>query len=104
MVTQSTIAREVGIDVSSVNKILNQVPGAKFRKDTVARVFRVARRVRYNLDRETKHSLKRKIEFLEKVAETNDLCIQALRRVLCKYVREDEIDELVKFSMSELQK
>jgi transcriptional regulator with XRE-family HTH domain len=42
-VTQLQIAREVGIDVSSVNKILNKSPGPVFKKETIRKVFRVAR-------------------------------------------------------------
>jgi transcriptional regulator with XRE-family HTH domain len=43
MVTQSQIARRVGLDVSSVNKILNKRPGPVFRKETIKKVFKVAR-------------------------------------------------------------
>lgn len=59
MVTQVEIARRVGLDVSSVNKILNQAAGPVFRKETIERVFRVAKRLGYNLNRVSKHSLLR---------------------------------------------
>ena len=58
MVTQIEIAEVVGLDVSSVNKILGRDPRPKFRKDTVARVFKVARQMGYDFSRETKHSLR----------------------------------------------
>ncbi len=46
-VTQKSIAERVGIDVSSVNKILNRCPGPVFAEDTVKRVFQVAKRLGY---------------------------------------------------------
>lgn len=51
MVTQQEIARRVGLDVSSVNKILNQRVGPRFRKDTVARVLRTARELGFDFGR-----------------------------------------------------
>ena len=55
MVTQSEIARQLGLDVSSVNKILNRRNGPVFRNETVKRVFDVAQRMGYNLDRLKHH-------------------------------------------------
>ena len=55
MVTQADIARRVGIDVSSVNKILNRKPGSVFRKETVRKVFKLARQLGYKLDRLKHH-------------------------------------------------
>ena len=49
--TQVEIAREVGLDVSSVNKILNRRPRAVFKQATVDRVFRVAKKLGYRFDR-----------------------------------------------------
>src|SRR5688572_30606842 len=49
--TQVEIARQVGLDVSSVNKILNRRPGAVFKQTTVEKVFRVAKRLGYGIDR-----------------------------------------------------
>ena len=49
--TQVEIARQVGLDVSSVNKILNRRAGAVFKKATVDKVFRVARKLGYRFDR-----------------------------------------------------
>jgi hypothetical protein len=49
--TQVEIARRVGLDVSSVNKILNRRSGAVFKKATVEKVFRVAKRLGYRFDR-----------------------------------------------------
>jgi len=49
MVTQAEIARRLGLDVSSVNKILNKRPGALFRKDTIRKVFKLAKALGYDL-------------------------------------------------------
>jgi len=51
MVTQVKIARRVGIDISSVNKILNRRSGPVFRKETVQKVFRIAREMGYDFGR-----------------------------------------------------
>lgn len=58
-VTQAQIARRVGMDVSSVNKILNRRPGPVFRSETVKKVFRVARELGYDFDR-LKHAHRRR--------------------------------------------
>lgn len=55
--TQVEIAARVGLDVSSVNKILNGMRGAKFREETVARVLRTARRMGYDFGRATRPAL-----------------------------------------------
>ena len=49
--TQVEIARRVGLDVSSVNKILNRRPGPVFKQATIEKVFKVAKQVGYSLDR-----------------------------------------------------
>ena len=59
MVTQSDIARKCGIDISSVNKILHQLPGASFNKKTIQNVFRVAKELGYDLGR-LKHPHRRR--------------------------------------------
>jgi DNA-binding LacI/PurR family transcriptional regulator len=64
MVTQLDIARRCGLDVSSCNKILNQVPGPVFRKETIALVNRVARELGYQR-RENKHELRRQLVEVE---------------------------------------
>ncbi len=46
-VTQTEIARRARIDVSSVNKILNGVVGPVFRRETIERVHRIARKLGY---------------------------------------------------------
>lgn len=51
MVTQQEIARRVGLDVSSVNKILNKRVGPRFQKDTVTRVFKAARELGFDFSR-----------------------------------------------------
>lgn len=65
MITQLQIARRIGIDVSSVNKILNQTPGPVFKKETIRQVFKVAKEMGYHFRRDTKPLLKRRIELLE---------------------------------------
>ncbi len=49
--TQVEIARQVGLDVSSVNKILNRRSGPVFKQATVEKVFRVAKRLGFRFDR-----------------------------------------------------
>jgi transcriptional regulator with XRE-family HTH domain len=61
MVTQGEIARRLGLDVSSVNKILNKRPGPVFRKDTIKKVFKIARELGYDFGR-LKYTHRRKFE------------------------------------------
>ena len=49
--TQVEIARQVGLDISSVNKILNRRSGAVFKPATVEKVFRVAQRLGFPFHR-----------------------------------------------------
>jgi hypothetical protein len=51
MVTQADVARRAGVDLSTVNRILNQRRAHKFRESTVRRVLEAARRLRFNLNR-----------------------------------------------------
>lgn len=51
MITQVEIARRVGLDVSSVNKILNKRQGPVFRKETIRKVFKVAKDLGYDFGR-----------------------------------------------------
>lgn len=85
MVTQSDIARRVGIDVSTVSKILSKTRGPVFRPDTIAAVFKVARDMGYNIARPTKHSLQRRLDELEtylRALVPKDLANTALARDL----------------------
>jgi transcriptional regulator with XRE-family HTH domain len=50
-VTQLEIAKRVGLDVSSVNKILNRRKGPVFKKETVRQVFKIARELGYDFSR-----------------------------------------------------
>ena len=50
-ITQVEIARRLGLDVSSVNKILHGVPGLKWKDETVTAVFDAARDLGYDLDK-----------------------------------------------------
>lgn len=58
-VTQTAIARRVGMDVSSVNKILNRRGGAVFRKDTIRKVVKAARELGYDFERLKFHHRRR---------------------------------------------
>ena|SRR6185503_1233557 len=49
--TQVEIARQAGLDVSSVNKILNRRHGPVFKKATVDKVFKLAKKLGYSLER-----------------------------------------------------
>jgi transcriptional regulator with XRE-family HTH domain len=51
MVTQVEIARRLGLDVSSVNKILNRRQGPVFKRDTIKRVFKFAREMGYDFNK-----------------------------------------------------
>src|SRR5450755_346796 len=51
MMTQVEIARRVGLDVSSVNKILNRRKGPTFKKETIKQVFKVAKDLGYDFGR-----------------------------------------------------
>lgn len=59
MVTQVEIAQHVGLDVSSVNKILHRKPGPVFRKQTIQHVFRAARKLGYDFARVKHHHRRR---------------------------------------------
>lgn len=61
MVTQQEIARRAGLGVSSVNRILSKRVGPRFRKDTVARVLRIARELGFDFG-QLKHSHRRRHE------------------------------------------
>lgn len=50
-VTQIQIARKLGLDVSSVNKILHGVPGLKWRPETVKAVFDAAEKLGYDMEK-----------------------------------------------------
>src|SRR3982751_185453 len=51
MVPQVEIAHRVGLDVSSVNKILNRRSGPVFRKETIRKVFKIAKDMGYDFGR-----------------------------------------------------
>jgi transcriptional regulator with XRE-family HTH domain len=51
MVTQSEIARKLGCDISTVNKILNGRSNLSFGKQTVDQVFETARALGYDFSR-----------------------------------------------------
>lgn len=47
-VTQRVIAQYAGIDVSSVNKIINKIPGPSFKRETIDKVFEIANKLGYD--------------------------------------------------------
>ncbi len=59
MVTQIELARRLGLDVSSVNKILNRRQGPVFRPETVKRVFKVARELGFDFNKLKFHHRRR---------------------------------------------
>ena len=91
--TQTEIARIVGLDVSSVNKILNQTPGATFSKATIAKVFRVAKRLGYDQTRPTKGSL---LAALRQIAPDNEPVEALAHRLNLSVDRAAEIKRLVR--------
>lgn len=66
MVTQADIAKAVGLDISSVNKILNRREGPVFRKKTIREVFRVAKELGYEIKPNCKGQLQTRVDILEK--------------------------------------
>ena len=60
MVTQAEIARLAGIDVSSVNKILNRVQGPIFSEETIRKVFQLADELGFSFE-QLKHRNHRKV-------------------------------------------
>jgi transcriptional regulator with XRE-family HTH domain len=70
--TQAEVARRVGLDVSSVNKILNRRPGHVFKKSTVEKVFRAAKELGYSLERlrrsHGRSHERRQVDFSAKIA------------------------------------
>jgi DNA-binding LacI/PurR family transcriptional regulator len=58
------IARLVGLDVSSVNKILNKTHGSIFRKETIKMVFSKAKELGYTGRISGKGAMRRTLEGL----------------------------------------
>lgn len=63
-VRQSDIARACKLDVSSVNKILNDVPGPVFKQITIRRVRAMARRMGYRPKASSKVQIRKAAEAL----------------------------------------
>ena len=51
MITQTEIARSTGLDVTTINKVLNRKTGPNFRKKTIEKVFQSARDLGYDFGR-----------------------------------------------------
>jgi DNA-binding LacI/PurR family transcriptional regulator len=82
--TQHDIARYVGMDVSSVCKILNKRRGPVFRKETIKRVFAAAKALGYSLNRALAgHCRSALIELLEggHIQGVSDKRIKELKRM-----------------------
>jgi DNA-binding LacI/PurR family transcriptional regulator len=69
--TQVDIAAALGIDTSSVNKILNKVRGSVFRPETIKRVFAKAKELGYKQSGASKGQMRRTLEELFPSAQTN---------------------------------
>lgn len=80
MATQAEIAEQLGLDVSSVNKILNKVRGPSFRKETVRLVQAKARELGYVQSSASKGVMRRTLENLFP-REGDNLALAALRGV-----------------------
>jgi DNA-binding LacI/PurR family transcriptional regulator len=64
MVTQVRIAAELGLDVSTVNKIINRVEGPVFLDKTIKAVFQKARELGYQPSSASKGIMRRTLEEL----------------------------------------
>lgn len=64
-ITQTAVARRCRLDVSSVNKILNEIPGPVFKPETIHKVFRVAAEPGYIQPKNGKATLLSRIKTLE---------------------------------------
>ncbi len=62
--TQVDIARELNIDVSTVNKILNHARGPVFTKETIRRVLRKAKELDYKPSSSSKGQMRSTLETL----------------------------------------
>lgn len=69
MVTQVMIAERVGLDVSSVNKILNRKSGPKFKDETIRKVRRAAKELGYKFNPRGKKAM---ADFIEKMFPTDE--------------------------------
>jgi hypothetical protein len=92
MVTQSDVARVCGLDVSSVNKILNEVRGPVFKKSTIKAVWQTARRLGYVPSATGKTAVRRLVvELLDKHRDDCDACRRAAAAI--GYVPKDKRKE-----------
>ncbi len=64
MSTQVEIARMVGLDVSSVNKILNDAQGPVFKEETKAMVRKMAKKLGYKPKSASKGMMRKELESL----------------------------------------
>jgi len=86
MVTQAEIAQQVGLDVSSVNKILNKRAGAVFKKETIARVMEAAKRLGYDFSHASKGKYTTILQMLFPRDQDNSTLADQ-RRVTLDFVR-----------------
>lgn len=61
MVTQAEVARDAGVDLSTVNRILNRRSAHAFREQTVRKVLSAARRLGFRFGR-LRHFHRRRVE------------------------------------------
>lgn len=83
MVTQVQIAELCRLDVSSVNKVLNGVPGPVFKRSTIRRVFATAKRMGWKPRARDKWPLLRRIADILNDEHTGDAeKVSAMRGVM----------------------
>lgn len=84
--TQQDIAMALGLDVSSVNKILSRKRGPKFRARTVADVFAAAKRMDYDFGKPRKGEL---VAFMREMLpyDQSDRSIAEMRQMSIAKVR-----------------
>lgn len=86
-VTQSQIARRLGLDNSTCNKILNGAVGMTFSEDTKRRVFEMADKLGYDYSRPHKGNLSTTLKAL--FPETvEDVVLAEARGISVEKVRE----------------
>lgn len=93
-VTQAEVAKKVGLDVSTVNKILNRVPGPSFAEATVKRVFKAAREMGWRLKWTGKYQLKDLVQQLSGALKEALPLIEASRHMSVERI--EKLKELLK--------
>jgi DNA-binding LacI/PurR family transcriptional regulator len=82
MATQTQIAKLTNLDVSSVNKILCGTRKFRFREETIRRVMKTAKQLKYSFNRATKATMRVALEtlFPEKTPNTTLVILRGVSR------------------------